>query len=176
MADRVLKKLLQSEQEAMDEENRRRSALSGENYEFAAAGYESCAAGSCYILEVTPRHPNKFLYRGKIWVDTKEFAVVRIEAEPAHSPSFWIKKTTIEHDYVKVGDFWFPAKNRTESQIRLGGRASLTIDYTNYKITAVATPEQREVARRTATTGCRALSSDGAVCAEAALNPLPNTK
>src|SRR5215467_11281594 len=131
MADRVLRKLMQSEQEAMEEENRRGSALTMENYGFAVAGYESCAAGSCYVLEVTPRHASKFLYRGKIWVDAKEFAVVRIEAEPAHSPSFWIKKTTIEHDYVKVGDFWFPAKNRTESQIRLGGHASLTIDYTS---------------------------------------------
>jgi hypothetical protein len=104
--------------------------------------------------------------------------VVRIEAEPAHSPSFWIKKTTIEHEYMKVGDFWFPAKNRTESQIRLGGRASLTIDYTSYKITSVAAPDQREAAKRPRTSGCRASDSSGAVgeCAEAALDPLPNTK
>jgi hypothetical protein len=178
MADRVLKKLMQSEQEAMEEESRRRSALTAENYDFAVLAYESCAAGSCYVLEVTPRHPSKFLYRGKIWVDAKEFAVVRIEAEPAHSPSFWIKKTTIEHEYMKVGEFWFPAKNRTESLIRLGGRAFLTIDYTNYKITAVAAPDQREAAKRRRTSGCQASdsSSTAAECAEAALDPLPITK
>lgn len=178
IADRVLKKLMQSEQDAMEEENRRSSALTAENYDFAVLGSESCAAAWCYVMEVTPRHPSKFLYRGKIWVDAKEFAVVRIEAEPAHSPSFWIKKTTIEHEYMKVGDFWFPAKNRTESQIRLGGRASLTIDYTNYKITSVAAADQREAAGRSRSSGCRASASSGeaAVCAEAALDPLPITK
>jgi hypothetical protein len=178
IADRVLKKLMQSEQEAMEEESRRGSALTTENYDFAVLGNESCLAGSCYVLQVAPRHTSKFLYRGKIWVDAKEFAVVRIEAEPAHSPSFWIKKTTIEHEYRKVADFWFPAKNRTESQIRLGGRASLTIDYTSYKITAVAAPDQREAAKRPRSAGCRAsdLSSGAAECAEAALDPLPITK
>ena len=178
IADRVLKKLMQSEQEAMEEENRRRSALTAENYGFAILGYESCAAGSCYVLEVKPRQASKFLYRGKIWVDAKEFAVVRIEAEPAHSPSLWIKKTTIEHEYVKVGDFWFPAKNRTESQIRLGGRASLSIDYTSYKITSVAAPDQREAAKRPRSSACRASDPSGtaAECAEAALDPLSNMK
>ena len=178
IADRVLKKLMQSEQEAMEEESRRRSALTAENYDFAVLGYESCSAGSCYVLEVTPRHASKFLYRGKIWVEAREFAVVRIEAEPAHSPSFWIKKTTIEHEYMKVGEFWFPAKNRTESQIRLGGRASLSIDYTSYKITAVAAPDQREAAKRPRSSGCRASDSAGGSteCAEAALDPRSITR
>ena len=135
--ERVLKKLMQSEQEAMDAENQRRTALTRENYDFVLIGYEQRPDGDCYVLAVTPRTRNKFLYRGKIWVNAKEFAVARIEAEPAKSPSFWIKKTRIEHEYVKVGDFWFPARNRTESQIRLGGLALLTIDYTDYKIISV---------------------------------------
>jgi hypothetical protein len=86
-----------------------------------------------------PKTRNKFLYRGKIWVDAKDFAVVRIEGEPGKSPSFWIKKTEIAHRYVKVNDFWLPAENRTESVIRLGGRAILSIEYKDYRITR-ATP------------------------------------
>jgi hypothetical protein len=137
--DHVFKKLLEGEQEAADEENRRRTALSTENYDFSMAGYEDSPDGGRYILDLLPKTKNKFLYRGKIWVDAKDFAVVRIEGEPGKNPSFWIKKTEIAHQYVKVNDFWLPLANHTESVIRLGGTATLSIEYRDYKITS-ATP------------------------------------
>jgi hypothetical protein len=37
---------------------------------------------------------------------------------------------------MKVSDFWLPARNHSISSIRLGGHAELTIQYTNYQITA----------------------------------------
>ena len=95
-------------------------------------------------MTLIPKMKNKFLYRGKIWVDAKDFAVVRIKAEPAVNPSFWIKRTEIEHTYEKIGQFWLPAENRTESVIRLGGVAHLSIEYKDYKILkaeALATAE-----------------------------------
>jgi hypothetical protein len=133
--DHVFNKLLEGEQEAANEENRRNTALSTDNYEFTAAGYETSPDGAQYVLNLLPRTKNKFLYRGKIWVDAKDFAVVRIEGEPAKNPSFWIKKTEVKHRYVKVNDFWLPAENHTESVIRLGGRAILSIEYRDYRIT-----------------------------------------
>jgi len=133
--DHVFKKLLEGEQEASNEENRRHTALSTENYDFTLAGYESTPDGPQYVLNLLPKTKNKFLYRGQIWVDAKDFATVRIKGEPAKNPSFWIKKTDIEHKYVKVNDFWLPAENHTESVIRLGGVATLTIEYKDYKVT-----------------------------------------
>lgn len=133
--DRVFKKLLESEKEALERENQRRTALNTDNYAFTLVGYESTAAGSKYILAVQPKVKSKFLYRGRIWVDGSDFAVTRIEAEPAKNPSFWIKNTEIEHVYIKVDDFWLPQRNHSVSRIRLGGQANLTIDYTDYQIT-----------------------------------------
>jgi outer membrane lipoprotein-sorting protein len=138
IVDHVFMKLLEGEQEAASDENRRRTALSTENYDFALAGYESSPEGGLYILNLLPKTKNKFLYQGKIWVNAKDFAVVRIEGEPGKNPSFWIKKTEIAHRYVKVNDFWLPAENHTESLIRLGGRATLSIEYRDYKITKAA--------------------------------------
>ena len=74
---------------------------------------------------------------GRIWVDATDFAVMRIEAEPAKNPSFWTKETQIEQIYSKVGDFWLPRSNRSTTTVRLGGHASFTIDYGEYRITAV---------------------------------------
>jgi hypothetical protein len=145
--DRVFKKLLEGEQEALNEENRRNTALTSDNYEFTSAGFESTPEGNQYVLNLLPRTKNKFLYRGKIWVDAKDFAVVRIEGEPAKNPSFWIKKTEVRHRYVKVNDFWLPAENHTESVIRLGGRAVLSIEYKDYKITKSTPLRGSETAR-----------------------------
>src|SRR5271155_1081625 len=145
--DHVFKKLLEGEQEAANEENRRNSALTNENYEFTLAGYETTPEGAEYVLNLLPKTKNKFLYRGKIWVDAKDFAVVRIEGEPAKNPSWWIKKTEVKHRYVKVNDFWLPAENHTESVIRLGGRAILSIEYKDYRITKAAPLRGSEDAR-----------------------------
>src|SRR6266550_433047 len=139
LIERVFKKLLQSEKEALAEANQKRTALNPENYLFTMAGYETTADGPVYILQVEPRVKNKFLYRGRIWVDANDFAVARIEAEPAKNPSFWTKDTKIEQIYAKVNDFWLPSFNRSGSAIRLGGRASFSIEYKDYQITA-ATP------------------------------------
>jgi hypothetical protein len=134
--ERVFKRMLQSEKEAVTEENQSHIALNHNNYSFTLAGYESTPAGSSYILLVEPRTNNKLLYRGRIWVDAEDFAVVRIEAAPAKNPSFWTKETKIVQVYTKVGDFWLPASNRSTSAIRLGGQANFTIDYQDYHITA----------------------------------------
>jgi hypothetical protein len=134
--DRIFKRVLETEKEALNEENQRRVALNKDNYEFTLDGYESAPPGPFYILSVEPRTDNKLLYRGRIWVDAQDFAVARIEAAPAKNPSFWTKETKIEQVYAKVGSFWLPLSNRSSSDIRLGGHASFTIDYQDYRITA----------------------------------------
>src|ERR1700680_65570 len=88
---------------------------------------QSTEEGCPYVLAVQPKMPTKFVYRGRIWVNAKDFAVCRIEAEP-------VRQTEIHHAYLKIGDFWFPAENRSVSTLRLGGRATLTIEYGDYKI------------------------------------------
>jgi outer membrane lipoprotein-sorting protein len=145
--DRVFEKLMQSEKEALTTENQSRVALNQTNYRFTLAGFESTPSGSTYVLSVEPVTNSKLLYRGRIWVDAKDFAVVRIAAVPAKNPSFWTKETTIEQVYGKVGDFWLPVSNRSTSAIRLGGHAYLTIDYKDYQITAATPLEQQQDAR-----------------------------
>lgn len=141
--ERIFKRLLQSEQEALSEENQSHLALNNDNYSFVLLGNETTSGSSLYILSVEPRTKNKLLFRGKIWVDANDFAVVRMEGEPARNPSFWIKETQIEQVYARVGDFWLPVSNRSTSAIRLGGHASLTIDYRDYRITSTAPPGPR---------------------------------
>ena len=142
LIDRVLKKLLEAEKEVLDEQVQRRSALNRDNYDFKLVGFEDTASGAMYVLTVEPKTKDKFLYRGRIWVDAKDFAVTRLEAEPAKNPSFWTKKSEIEQAYRKVNDFWLPERNHSLSSIRLGGKADLTIEYNDYQITSAAQVEK----------------------------------
>lgn len=144
IVDHVLKGLLQGEKEAALPENQQKTALTRNNYDFAIAGFDASQNPPQYILTVTPKHDYKFLYRGKIWVDGKDFAVTHIEAEPAKSPSFWVKKSDVNHRYEKVDQFWLPAENKTDSLVRLGGHAVLSIEYQSYKITDPATPAEAD--------------------------------
>jgi hypothetical protein len=134
IVDRVFKRLLESEREAAEPEMHARNLLNRANYDIALVGYEPSDKGSQYVLAVYPKTKSKYLYRGKVWVDGTDFAVTRIDAEPAQNPSFWTKKSEIHHEYIKVQDFWLPRRNESVSYIRLGGRATLTIEYDNYSV------------------------------------------
>jgi len=136
LVNRVVRKALESEQEAAKPEFRLRSALSEDNYKFAFVSTGNEAGRPCYLLDVTPKRDDKYLYDGRICVDTADYAVVRIDAKPAKNPSFWINKASIDSRSQKVGDFWLPAALRSRSHVRLGGDAELNITYTDYKITS----------------------------------------
>jgi hypothetical protein len=131
---RVLKRLLDAEVEAMQEEQRRQTAMGPKNYEFRLVPYERTGDQGFYILEVTPRIKNKFLFRGRIWVDGQDFAVARMEGEPAKNPSWWTKRNAIHVTYEKIGEFWLPARNETNTQVRIVGSSLLTIVYRDYEI------------------------------------------
>ena len=134
LVDLVLKRLLDTERESHDDKNRDSVQITGRNYNFTMLDSKDVVDGCSYVLEVEPKVPSKFLFRGRIWVDDKDFAVCRIEAEPAKNPSFCIKKTEIHHSFMKVGEFWLPAQNTSVSHIRLDGSATLTIKYGNYEV------------------------------------------
>jgi hypothetical protein len=133
--DRVFRRLLESEKEATQRAVSARSQLNRDNYDFELIGYEPSESGGQYLLHVTPKSKTKYVYAGKVWVDGADFAVTRIEAEPAVNPSFWTKKNEIRHEYKKVQGFWLPVRNESVSYIRLGGRATLTIEYKDYRVT-----------------------------------------
>lgn len=138
--DRVFKRLLESEKEAARPPISTQTQLNRENYDFELVGYEPSKTGGQYVLRVSPKSRSKYVYRGKVWVDGSDFAVTRIEGEPAQNPSFWTKKSEIHHEYKKVQNFWLPARNESVSYIRLGGRATLTIEYKDYRVTDAREP------------------------------------
>jgi hypothetical protein len=117
IAKHVFKKLLESEKEAAQSAMSAKTQLNRDNYNFALVGYERSNTGGQYILRVDPKVRSKYVYRGLVWVDGADFAVTRIEAEPAENPSFWTKKSQIHQEYGKVHGFWLPLKNESNQAL-----------------------------------------------------------
>jgi hypothetical protein len=135
LINHVLLKLLSSEQEAQQEKYRKELEISPTNYDFSMVGTEHTPGEDFYVLAVRPKGPSRYLYRGKMWVDAKDFAVARMQGEPARNPSLWVSHTEVEYRWGKIGEFWLPVYNQSETQVRMGGKAVLTIDYSDYQVT-----------------------------------------
>ncbi len=128
----VFPRLLDAEIEAARPGFRDRSRIIPENYKFEMAGMEYVQGRSAYVMAIEPKTENKYLIRGKIWVDADEYSILRIEGEPAKNPSFWFKSVQFSHDYDKSGSFWFPKLDHSVTDVRIFGSTELTIEYFDY--------------------------------------------
>jgi hypothetical protein len=127
---RVIKPLMESEAEAAGRQ-REESAITPANYTFELLGEEGAEGHHCYLVQATPKRTDKFLFKGKIWIHATEFAIVKIAGQPVKNPSFMIKRVDFVRRYQKVGEFWFPFKDESVTQVRLAGTNVLTVDYDN---------------------------------------------
>jgi MoaA/NifB/PqqE/SkfB family radical SAM enzyme len=124
---------------------RREVDICRRNYVFTFSNFDENARA--YLFEVQPRTPNKYLFRGKVWVNGQSFAIQRIEGEPAKSPSFWVKRTHFVHEYAQFGSFWFPVRHHSEAELRLFGRSNLVIEYFDYRWEATSHDRKESAGR-----------------------------
>jgi hypothetical protein len=160
LINHVLLKLLSSEQEAQEEHSRKELEISPKNYDFALAGTEHTPSGDFYVLAVNPKGKSKYLYRGKLWVEARDFAIVRMQGEPAQNPSLWVGHIQIEYRWSKVAGFWLPVHNQSETQVRMGGKAVLTIEYTDYQVTGVTRSDSHPLGENSTLPDPAAVSAD----------------
>ena len=139
LCEKVLKRALDSEKDAS--QDRGAHALSPANYKFQLLGSETLNGRPSYVLQVDPISGNPYLYRGKIWVDAADYAVSRMEVQPAKNPSFWISQTLIHQTNSRIGSYWLPRQNQSETKVRIGGKAVMTIDYGPYQISQPQSPQ-----------------------------------
>jgi len=129
----VLRKMLESEEEASHPEARSKARLSLDNYEVEMVGTDELDGRRVYAIDVSPKRKEKYLFRGRIWVDAEDYALVRADGNPAKNPSFWTKSVHFTHTYQKSGTFWFPSTTDSLTEARIFGATALKIDYFDYK-------------------------------------------
>ena len=106
------------------------------NYKFEFVGTDRVDDRPAYVLNVEPIFPRRFLYKGTIWIDSTDFAVAKMEVQPVKNPSFRISRTLIHRTNGITNGFWLPKQNHSETKVRMGGTAIMSIDYQSYRIIA----------------------------------------
>jgi hypothetical protein len=129
----VLHKMLESESQTSRPDARAKTRLSPNNYEFQMVGRENAGDRPAYVIDVTPKRHDQYLFAGRIWVDAKDYALIRADGNPAKNPSFWTRRVHFVHTYQKNGPFWFPLCTESITDARIFGRTDLTIEYFDYK-------------------------------------------
>jgi len=128
----VLRKMVESEAETSRPDMRSKTRLNPENYDFKIVGTETVSTRPAYVLEVIPKRKDKYLFRGRVWIDAKDYALVRAEGSPAKNPSFWTKSTNFVQIYAKSGSFWFPRSTQSVTEVRIFGTTQVSIEYFDY--------------------------------------------
>jgi hypothetical protein len=144
----VFPRLLSAETDASQPGSHERSRIIPANYSFEMLGAETVNQRQAYVIAVTPKTSNKYLMQGKIWVDAEEYAIVRIEGQPAKNPSFWIKSVHFVHTYTKQGPFWLPLSDNSVTDVRVFGSTELKIEYFGYVPSASPATASNESSQR----------------------------
>ena len=135
----IIRKMIEAEEESSQKGERKDSRIIPDNYDFHLVGRQVWDGRDSYVLEISPKKPTKFTIRGRIWVDAEDFAIARIEGEPAKNPSFWIRSVKVEQRYGRNDQFWLPARNHSVAQARVFGATEVVIEYSEYKTTVRGT-------------------------------------
>lgn len=129
---RVLRQMLATESESSRPETRSKSRITSDNYTFRMIDKGPLDGRVAYLIDVAPKRQDKTLFRGRIWIDAEDYALARVEGEPAQNPSFWTRNVHFIQRYQKSGSFWFPALTTSITDARIFGTTNVTIRYFDY--------------------------------------------
>ena len=138
----ALNPLIATEIEVASGKQRHDSSISPANYTFELIGEQQVGPYHCFLVRAIPKRPDKYLFEGKVWIDSEDFAVVRIAGHPAKKLSFWIERADFVREYQKIDGFWFSKKDETFVKVRLYGHKVLTIEHHNYTVTGARKIEE----------------------------------
>ena len=130
---RVLRQMLATESDSSRPDTRPRNRITSDNYTFRMIDTEAHDGRTAYVIEVSPKREDKSLFRGQIWVDAEDYALARVEGEPAKNPSFWTRKVQFVQQYYKAGEYWFPMETTSLTEARIFGATEVSIRYFDYK-------------------------------------------
>lgn len=137
----VLHQMVATESDSSRPDARLRNRITSDNYSFRMIETARREGRTNYVIEAIPKREDKSLFRGRIWVDAEDYALARVEGEPAKNPSFWTRKVHFVQQYYKCGAYWFPMETTSITEARMFGATDVSIRYFDYK-PAVEAPTQ----------------------------------
>lgn len=89
---------------------------------------------TCWALAIHPQRKAPNLIDGTLWVDAKDFKIVRLEGQSTKSASLLAEPAHVLRQYVEISGFAEATHARAESDSKILGKTIVTIDYEGYQI------------------------------------------
>jgi hypothetical protein len=123
---KVLRPILEGEQDVVARGEAARSALTLDNYDMLRE--EPAEAGLVRVF-VTPKRQERTLIEGSLLVTEGDADLVRIAGRLAKSPSFWTKRVDIIRSYGRIAGVRVPLSIESVAQVRIAGPSAMTMTY-----------------------------------------------
>ncbi|HEV2136176.1 MAG TPA: hypothetical protein VGR47_18200 [Terracidiphilus sp.] len=131
-----LKPLLDNEKEINQPGKVESSSFTSANYDMRlkSGAVDHIGGRACYALAIAPKHKAPNMIEGTIWVDTKDFSIVRVDGVASQKPSIFAGTTHMMRDYVNIDGYPMATHARAESNSAIFGRTVVTISYSDYHL------------------------------------------
>jgi hypothetical protein len=99
-----------------------------------SGGAQSLDGRTCYALDITPRRDAPNMIDGIIWVDVRDYTLVKVQGIASKSPSIFAGTTHMMRDYINIHGYAMATHARAESNSFFFGRTVVVIDYSDYHL------------------------------------------
>jgi hypothetical protein len=107
-------------------------AVTPDNYKFHYKGRGELDGRAVNVFQVTPRKKRDGLFRGDIWIDAATNLKVQESGYLVKNRSIFLKRLEFTRKYQIRDGITVPLHTESVADVRLVGKAELTIDYTNF--------------------------------------------
>ena len=123
--NKVLKAVLNREQELIAGGQAGRAALTEDNYEFTDGGVEE---GLRYVL-LKPKRKEVTLVEGRMVLSPDGSDLLRVEGRLAKNPSFWTSLVNVIRHFANVDGVRVPVSTESIAKIKFAGQSRMNVVY-----------------------------------------------
>jgi hypothetical protein len=135
----VITRLLQSEVDHVQKDDPALTAISPANYKFSYKGVSRVEDRLVHVYQVKPHKKRPGLFKGRIYLEARTGALLRVEGSVVKSPSFFVKHIEFWQDYADVQSFTLPVHIHSEAKARIVGRTIVDIVQRDYQAVPATT-------------------------------------
>ena len=137
--DEVLHTLLDNEKRMSQPGNVQTALIDSANYDmkFDSNPRDRLNERDCLVLDITPRRNSEYLFKGKLWVDAQDFAIVQLKGTAAKSAFFLASAAEVSRQYDELNQLPMATHAQAISGSALLGQTIVKIDYTDYQLDLV---------------------------------------
>jgi hypothetical protein len=127
----VIARYIQAEIEAQRDQSAA-IAVTPDNYKFHYKNRGELEGRSVFVFQVTPKKKADGLFRGEVWIDADTYLKVQEKGYLVKNRSIFLKRVEFTRQYEIRDGHSVPRHTESVADVRMVGKAELTIDYTNF--------------------------------------------